>query len=132
MSVLLCVLLLKVCAACRAIFVLMLNNALCVCVCVCVFVCVCVCLFCRAGASKIFGYTAAEIIGKPMTTIFPEDRYHEEAVVLEKIRRGERIDHFETVRRHKDGRLIDISTTISPIVDEMGTVIGASKVWGGA
>jgi len=80
------------------------------------------------GAEKIFGYTPDETIGKPITILIPADRADEEPPILERIRRGERIDHFETVRRHKDGSLVDISLTISPIIDERGAIIGASKI----
>lgn len=80
------------------------------------------------GAEKIFGYSAKEAIGHPMNMLIPLDRPNEEAEILEKLSRGERIEHFETVRRCKDGRFIEISTTISPIHDENGKVIGASKI----
>jgi PAS domain S-box-containing protein len=80
------------------------------------------------GAEKIFGYAAEEIIGKSISIVFPSDRENEETLILERIRRGERMDHYETVRRRKDGILIDISLTVSPIKDEQGTVIGASKI----
>lgn len=80
------------------------------------------------GAERIFGYTADEMIGKPMTTIFPPDRYEEEPQILARLARGERVDHFETIRRTKDGRLIDVSVTISPIRNEAGVIIGASKI----
>jgi PAS domain S-box-containing protein len=73
----------------------------------------------RAGirAEAIFGYTAEEMVGQPITRLFPADRLLEEDVILARIRRGERVDHFETVRRRKDGREIDISVTISPVRD---------------
>jgi PAS domain S-box-containing protein len=80
------------------------------------------------GAERIFGYFAEEIIGKPITILIPPERRHEEDVILERIRRGDRIDHFETVRRRKDGNLIDMSLTISPVRDANGTVVGASKI----
>ena len=80
------------------------------------------------GAERLFGHTAAEIIGRRIETLFPPDRLDEEAAIMERIRRGERIEHFETVRRRKDGTLVDISLTISPIIDASGRVIGASKV----
>jgi len=80
------------------------------------------------GAERLFGYTAEEIIGKPVTTLMPEDRVNEEPGILKKICAGERIDHYETVRRRKDGSLVNISLTISPIKDESGQVVGASKI----
>lgn len=80
------------------------------------------------GAERTFGYTAAEAIGKPITFIFPEERLEEEEQILSRIRRGERIEHFETVRRRKDASLIDVSLTISPIKDDSGKVVGASKI----
>src|SRR5688572_16425855 len=67
------------------------------------------------GATRIFGYTADEAIGKHITIVIPPDRLDEEPRILERLRRGERVDHFETVRVRKDGRLVDISLTISPI-----------------
>ncbi|MCD7060327.1 PAS domain S-box protein [Pelagibacterium xiamenense] len=80
------------------------------------------------GASRIFGYTASEVIGKPITILIPEERLDEEPRILAKIRSGERVDHFETVRRRKDGSFVDISLTISPIRDAAGTIVGASKI----
>jgi PAS domain S-box-containing protein len=80
------------------------------------------------GAERIFGYSADEIVGKPITLLFPQDRIEEEARILARIRNGERIDHYDTVRRCKDGTLIDISLTISPIQDENGAIVGASKI----
>ena len=80
------------------------------------------------GAEKIFGYTSEEMIGQPIMTIIPSDRKFEEADILSRICRGERIDHFETVRVHKDGRYVDVSVTISPIFNAQGKVVGASKV----
>ncbi len=82
----------------------------------------------NAGAERLFGYTAAEAIGQPVTLVIPPDRLEEERVILARLRRGERLEHFETLRRARDGRLIDISLTISPIRDAAGRVIGASKV----
>jgi PAS domain S-box-containing protein len=82
----------------------------------------------NGGAEKIFGYTAEEAIGKSITLIIPEDRLHEETMILDRIRRGERVDHFRTVRRRKDGHLIRVSVTSSPIRDTNGTIIGASKI----
>ena len=80
------------------------------------------------GAERIFGYRAEEAVGRHITLIIPEERRSEEDMVLGKIRAGEIVDHFETVRRTKDGRLIDISLTVSPIRDPRGRVIGASKI----
>ncbi len=80
------------------------------------------------GAERVFGYTAREAIGQPVTLLMPPDRVSEENGVLERIRRGESIEHYETVRRVKDGRLIDIALTVSPIVNARGEVVGASKI----
>lgn len=80
------------------------------------------------GAERLFGYTADEAVGLPITIIIPPDRIHEEDTILSKIRIGERIEHFETVRRRKDGTLIDISLTVSPIRDANGKILGASKI----
>ena len=80
------------------------------------------------AATRLFGYTAEEAIGRPVTMLMPEDRHDEEPEILARIRRGERIDHYETVRRRKDGSLVDISLTVSPIKNARGTVIGASKI----
>jgi PAS domain S-box-containing protein len=80
------------------------------------------------SAERIFGYTAEEAVGKNITLIIPPERRDEEPVILERLRRGEHVDHFETVRMRKDGRLLNISLTISPVKDDMGRVIGASKV----
>jgi PAS domain S-box-containing protein len=76
----------------------------------------------------MFGYLAEEAIGKPITILIPPERHHEEDVILERIRRGDRIDHYETIRRGKGGNLIDLSLTISPLRDANGTVVGASKI----
>ena len=67
------------------------------------------------AAERLFGYAASEAIGQSITIILPPDRLDEEPVILERVRRGERIDHFETVRRRKDGTLVDISLTVSPV-----------------
>jgi PAS domain S-box-containing protein len=82
----------------------------------------------NAGAERIFGYTVNEAIGQHITLIIPEDRRAEEDAILGRLRRGERIEHFQTVRRRKDGRLIDVSVTISPVRDGSGRIIAASKV----
>ena len=82
----------------------------------------------NAGAERIFGYTAEEAIGKHISLLIPEERLAEETEILARVRRGERIEHIDTVRRAKDGRLIDISLTVSPVRDLSGTVVGASKV----
>jgi PAS domain S-box-containing protein len=80
------------------------------------------------GAERIFGYTAEEAVGKPATILIPDDHPDEEPTILARLRRGELIEHYETVRVHKDGSLIDISLTVSPIRDADGRVIGASKI----
>ncbi len=80
------------------------------------------------GAERIFGYKANEVIGKPITILIPEDRQDEEPGILARVRRGERVEHYETVRRRKDGNLIDISLTISPIRNAEGAIVGASKI----
>ena len=80
------------------------------------------------AAERIFGYTAAEAVGRHITLIIPEERLSEESEVLSRLVRGERINHFETVRRAKDGRLVDISLTVSPVRNSAGRIIGASKV----
>jgi PAS domain S-box-containing protein len=80
------------------------------------------------GAERLFGYTAQEVIGKPVTLLFPADRMDEEAAILTRLRSGELIEHYETVRRCKDGSLVDISLTVSPVRDSTGRVIGASKI----
>jgi PAS domain S-box-containing protein len=80
------------------------------------------------AASRIFGYDPAEVIGKPITIIIPPELHPEERDILEKVKRGERIDHFDTTRVAKDGRRISISLTVSPIRDSRGVIIGASKI----
>jgi PAS domain S-box-containing protein len=82
----------------------------------------------NAGAERIFGYTAEEAIGRPVTMLIPPDRQDEEPRILAGLQRGERTDHFETVRRRKDGRLLDVSLSVSPIMDSGGRVVGASKI----
>jgi PAS domain S-box-containing protein len=80
------------------------------------------------GAERIFGYTAAEAVGQHITLIIPEERHSEEREVLARLVKGERIDHFETVRRTKDGRSVEISLTVSPVRNAAGRIVGASKV----
>ncbi len=80
------------------------------------------------GAERIFGYTAEEIVGRPVTTLIPEDHQDEEPRILERIRSGQPVDHYDTVRRRKDGSLVDVSLTVSPIKDGDGRIIGASKI----
>jgi PAS domain S-box-containing protein len=80
------------------------------------------------GAEKIFGYTAAEMVGKPMATLFPADRMQEEKDILIRVGQGKSVEHFETVRLRKDGTQIDVSVTISPIRNSDGEVVGASKI----
>jgi PAS domain S-box-containing protein len=80
------------------------------------------------GAERLFGYTAQEAVGQPITLIIPPERVDEERTILARLRRGERVDHFETVRVAKDGRRLDISLTVSPVQDHAGHIIGASKI----
>jgi hypothetical protein len=80
------------------------------------------------SAERMFGYVAAEIVGKSVTILIPSERLDEETQILARLRRGERVDHFETMRRRKDGTLIDISLTISPVRDRHGAIVGASKI----
>src|SRR5258705_10049807 len=82
----------------------------------------------NAGAEHIFGWTAAEAVGRHITLIIPEDRRPEEDGVLARIRRGERVDHFETIRVARDGRRLNISLTVSPIKDAAGRIVGAAKI----
>jgi PAS domain S-box-containing protein len=82
----------------------------------------------NAGASRIFGFTAEETIGRSVTILIPPELQPEETTILERLRRGERIEHFETVRVTKSGKRLDVSLTISPIRDSRGKVIGASKI----
>jgi PAS domain S-box-containing protein len=80
------------------------------------------------AAEQLFGYTAEEAVGKPITILIPPDRHDEEPVILERIRRGERLEHYETLRQRKDGSLLNISLTVSPIRDGLGGIVGASKI----
>ena len=82
----------------------------------------------NAAAERLFGYRAEEMIGQPILRLLPEDRQDEERMILGRLKRGECVDHFETVRRTKDGRLLDVSVTISPLRDGRGVIIGASKI----
>jgi len=79
------------------------------------------------GAERLFGYTPDEVIGRPISILIPEDRHHEEPIILARIGRGEPIEHFETIRRRRDGGLVEVSLTVSPVRDSEGKVIGASK-----
>ncbi len=80
------------------------------------------------AAERIFGYSAAEALGQDIRLIIPPDRHSEEDSIISRIKKGEKVEHFQTVRRRKDGKLIDISITVSPIFDEKGEIIGASKI----
>ena len=80
------------------------------------------------AAERLFGYTAQEAIGQPITMLMQPERFNEEPGILERIRRGESIEHYETVRRRKDGTLLQISLTVSPITDAKGRIVGASKI----
>ena len=80
------------------------------------------------AAERLLGYSETEIVGRPITILIPPDRQDEEPRILERLKRGERVDHYETVRRTKDGNLVDVSLTISPVKDSEGNVFGASKI----
>jgi PAS domain S-box-containing protein len=80
------------------------------------------------SAERLFGYAADEAIGQPITMIIPEDRLHEEVDIIRRLKLGERIEHFETVRRRKNGNLVDLSLTISPVKDSAGNIVAASKI----
>lgn len=80
------------------------------------------------GAESLFGFTVEEAIGRPITIIFPKDRVDEEVDFIARLRRGERIDHFETIRQRKDGSPVPVSLTISPVRDREGKIVGASKI----
>ena len=80
------------------------------------------------GAERTFGYTADEVIGQAIHKLLPADRQHEESLILGRIMKGERVEHYETIRAHKDGHLIDVSLTVSPIYDADNKLIGVSKI----
>jgi PAS domain S-box-containing protein len=80
------------------------------------------------GAERLFGYTAAEMIGRPIALLAPPDRAGEMLAILDRIKRGERVEHYESIRRGKDGRLVNVSLTVSPILDASGKIVGASKI----
>src|SRR6185295_16979462 len=82
----------------------------------------------NASAERLFGYSSDELGGRPVRMLIPPDRQSEEDDILRRLRNGERVEHFETVRMTKDGRLLDVALTISPVRDESGRVIGASKI----
>ncbi len=82
----------------------------------------------NSGSERLFGYTAEETIGHPVTMLIPEGMSDEEPGILQRIRRGEAIDHYRTTRRRKDGSLIDVSLCVSPMLDAEGRVVGASKI----
>jgi PAS domain S-box-containing protein len=82
----------------------------------------------NAAATRIFGYTPEEIVGESILRIIPPELRDEEEIILGKLRRGERIEHFDTIRVRKDGRHVAISLTISPLRDDMGVIVGASKI----
>ena len=85
---------------------------------------------CNAAAERLFGYTSDELVGQPVRMLIPPERQSEEDDILARLRQGERVEHFETVRITKDGRRIDVALTISPVRDDAGTIIGASKIAG--
>jgi len=80
------------------------------------------------AAERLFGYAAQEIVGKSVLVLIPDDRHAEERTIIERIRQGEKIEQYETLRRHKDGRLIPLSLTVSPVKDSQGRIVGASTI----
>jgi PAS domain S-box-containing protein len=82
----------------------------------------------NSGAQRMFGYAADEVIGQPITLLIPPDHLDEEPDILQRLRRGERIEHYETIRRRKDGTLLNVSLSVSPMRDIKGTIVGASKI----
>src|SRR2546423_7780697 len=82
----------------------------------------------NSGAERLFGYSSEEAVKKPITIIIPPDRYHEEQQILDKIHSGERVEHFDTIRRRKNGTYVNVSITVSPVKQPDGRVIGASKI----
>ena len=82
----------------------------------------------NSGAQRLFGYASEEVLGKPINILIPSELHDEEPMILERIRRGERIDQYETVRQRKDGSLVNISLTVSPIRSSTGSIVGASKI----
>jgi PAS domain S-box-containing protein len=82
----------------------------------------------NSGAERVFGYSASDAIGQPITLVIPQDRQSEEREILTRMRRGERIDHFETVRQRKNGSFIVVSLSVSPVKDANGKIVGASKI----
>jgi len=82
----------------------------------------------NAAAERLFGFTAAEMIGQPITRVIPDELLHEEAEILAKLRKGKRVDRYETVRVAKGGRKLDISLTVSPVRDSHGNIVGAAKI----
>jgi PAS domain S-box-containing protein len=82
----------------------------------------------NAGAERLYGYSAREAIGQPISMLIPRERADELPKILARLARGERLDHFETVRRTKDGRLLDVSVTVSPTLDATGRIFGASTI----